>query len=58
MVASKNNQIVLQGNRNIHNGMWVVPLDQKASHTHRHSASNLANGIIKTETTVNDLIHF
>ena len=51
VLVFKHNQIILQGHRNHHNGMWQVPLPLTQQ-------QHFAHGIIKKETSVNDLINF
>ena len=57
MIATKNNHTILTAHRNQHNGMWVIPFDNNSPPS-LSSPTHLANGIIKMETTKNDLIHF
>ena len=56
----KNGKTLLKGIRNNNNGMWETPLPIATSHNHAPVpfTNAMANGIIKKETTVNDLINF
>ena len=70
VLVAKHNNLVLKGTRNHNNGMWEIPLplQEKLPHIlHDNDTSihyidkhnqQFANGIIKKETTINDLINF
>lgn len=73
VVVAKHNQLLLQGKRNNHNGMWEIPLPLQIPLPHKLKKHNTelffinsssatpthcANGIIKKESTINDLINF
>ena len=73
VLVAKHNEIILNGNRNHKNGMWEIPLPLKQHLPHLLDKSNtkvfyvnpsepektqVANGIIKKETTIHDLINF
>ena len=61
MKVIKNDEVILSGKRNQHNGMWVVDLNkyqQATTPSTPSTSNNLANGIIKHETPIHDLINY
>ena len=71
VLVTKHNKIILRGFRNTNNGMWEIPLpltdklnstitktNTEVYFVNSNAQTKLANGIIKKETTINDLINF
>ena len=70
VLVAKHNNLILRGTRNYKNGMWEIPLPLNENLPHvlnkadtkihfvNNTQSHFANGIIKKETTINDLINF
>lgn len=55
LVKNNNGQEILSGNRDLHSGLWKVPL---SSTTLSSTSANQANGIIKRDTPISDLCEF